>query len=183
VFHETQNVNGTLFFTRGSGNTPTELWKSNGTPAGTVVVKSIVGGGNNAILGLTSVKNLVFFVVVQSGQNTLWRTDGTPAGTIQLLAGLVPNSDGQYSLADFHGTLFFANGSRLWKSDGTVAGTVLRNPVLRQRQPALEKRRYGCWHGPAQRSGRYEYAKPPDRRWLNAILRGLATPTHQQRHR
>ena len=38
------NVNGTLFFTANDGTNGTELWKSDGTAAGTVLVKDINPG-------------------------------------------------------------------------------------------------------------------------------------------
>src|SRR5947209_2098029 len=47
---EPTNVNGTLFFTADDGTHGAQLWRSNGTTAGTMLVKSIFPGVNTASL-------------------------------------------------------------------------------------------------------------------------------------
>jgi len=127
------NVNGTLFFTAGDDTTGYELWKSDGTEAGTVLVKDINPGGDSSFPSdLTNVNGTLFF---EAGDGTagseLWKSDGTEAGTV-LVKDIYPGS--AYSLprylTDVNGTLFFSatdgvHGTELWKSDGTAAGTVL----------------------------------------------------------
>src|SRR5262249_30175752 len=133
-------VNGTLFFTADdSGATGRELWKSDGTAAGTVLVKDIRPGGSHSTPQfLTNVNGTLFFAA-NDGTNgvELWKSDGTANGTtlvrdINLTAGAssYPNS-----LANVNGTLFFAasngtgflvgKGNELWRSDGTSAGTTM----------------------------------------------------------
>src|SRR4051812_28875939 len=59
---ELTNVNGTLFFTASDGPYGIELWKSDGTPGGTVMVCDIVPGPTGSTPGkLTAVGNTLFF--------------------------------------------------------------------------------------------------------------------------
>ena len=123
------NVNGVLFFSANDGvNNGDELWKSDGTAAGTVMVKNIypLTFSQNP-LNFTNVNGVLFFSVddyVNGGE--LWKSDGTAAGTVMLKHfGSDPEN-----LTNVNGVLFFVaddgvNGQELWKSDGTAAGTVL----------------------------------------------------------
>jgi ELWxxDGT repeat protein len=138
---ELANVNGTLFFAADDGVHGRELWKSDGTEAGTVLVKDINTGMDRSypIEGfpyylpygssphqLVNVNGTLLFWAYgsQNGPEALWKSDGTAAGTV-----LVKNiSDVRFSdLTQLSNTLFFTrvNAAGLWKSDGTAAGTVL----------------------------------------------------------
>jgi ELWxxDGT repeat protein len=139
------NVNGTLFFTADDGSSGRELWKSDGTDAGTVLVKDIRTGtdGNGNPLSsnpayLTNVNGTLFFRANDGSSGVeLWKSDGTDAGTV-LVKDIVTGTNGSgtplgsapYYLTNVNGTLFFtaydsSSGVELWKSDGTDAGTVL----------------------------------------------------------
>ena len=137
-------VNGTLFFTSyvtGSYGRPPSLyvaieslWKSDGTSAGTVAVKSLVDASSTTNypvlakpISLTNVSGILYFAapVLAGGQRDLWRSDGTANGTV-----VVAGPTGVEGIANVNGTVFFAendgtHGGQLWKSDGTVTGTVL----------------------------------------------------------
>lgn len=130
------NFNGTLFFVAwvvenlyyGPGR---ELWKSDGTADGTVLVKDIWPGRTNSDpFNLTVVGNTLFFAATDSTHgDELWRSDGTKDGTI-LVRDIEPGRDGAFPqyLTDVQGTLFFAayevaHGWELWRSDGTEDGT------------------------------------------------------------
>jgi ELWxxDGT repeat protein len=130
---ELTNVNGTLFFTATDGVNGRELWKSDGTPAGTTLVKNIRASYQSAYpSGLTNLNGtLLFSAYEDTNGRELWKSDGTAAGTV-LVKDIRPGASGSYpsSLASVNGTLFFsANdgtaGYELWKSDGTAAGTTL----------------------------------------------------------
>src|SRR5262249_17906897 len=124
------------------GSHGTELWKSDGTEAGTVLVKdvnpaSFVPGPAD----LTAVGGTLFFTADDGrGGRGLWKSDGTPDGTTLVKAVNPPadlfNSFELGGLAAVGGTLFFSrsfhtsdapgprSGWELWKSDGTSEGTV-----------------------------------------------------------
>jgi len=125
-------VNGTLFFTANDGIHGVELWKSDGTSSGTVMVADINHGGSSTPNLLTDVNGTLFFEANDGVSGLeLWKSDGTAAGTV-LVKDIVPGAGGSFPdyLTNVGGTLFFkaldaAHGAELWKSDGTGAGTVL----------------------------------------------------------
>ena len=107
------------------------LWISDGTAAGTHMVKAApyVSGG--------AVSGTHFYFVTEDATygRELWKTDGTSEGT-SLVSDINPGSSGSIDTADIvprpGGVLFFANhrvtGSEPWITDGTTAGTrMLRN--------------------------------------------------------
>ncbi|GBE72833.1 hypothetical protein myaer87_00600 [Microcystis aeruginosa NIES-87] len=109
------------------------MWKSDGTAAGTVLVKNIhPGSGGSFPGGLTAVGNTLYFTANDSVNGyELWKSNGTSAGTV-LVADIRPGvpSSGPRNLRVADNTLYFTaddgvNGRELWKSDGTAAGTVL----------------------------------------------------------
>jgi len=119
-----------------------ELWRSDGTEAGTVMVKDItaddrtrpnIGAGNNS-LKMKAVNGVVFFSIqANAGVGVeLWKSDGTEAGTVRVkeIDPSGGSSGAPNDMFDFNGTLYFSaddgtNGRELWKSDGTEAGTVM----------------------------------------------------------
>jgi ELWxxDGT repeat protein len=136
------DVNGTLFFTAkvaGSGDIygNRELWKSDGTEAGTVLVKDINPGPNSSLPEhLTNVNGTLYFTAWDATGNELWKSDGTSAGTVRV-ADINPGtqSSGASGLTNANGRLFFraddgVHGSQLWTSDGTTAGTFLLKDII-----------------------------------------------------
>jgi ELWxxDGT repeat protein len=146
IAQDLMNVNGTLYFqatTHPNGIFHRQLWKSDGTAAGTVPVDpASTSGGNYPSVAAGRVTddfaidgNGTLFYIGSSPNSTgdfeLWRSDGTAAGTFRV-KDLNPGSDSGYprGLTNVNGTIFFAaadgvHGSPLWKSDGTTAGTVI----------------------------------------------------------
>src|SRR5207248_6883299 len=90
------NVNGTLFFSAYDGTDGQELWKSDGTVAGTVLVKDIYPGAyyptgyysspygphSSSPSNLTNVNGTLFFTANDGTHGSeLWKSDGTTTGT------------------------------------------------------------------------------------------------------
>ena len=78
------NVNGTLFFTAKDVTHGTELWRSDGTVAGTSLVKDIRSGSDSSDPGLLTNVNGTLFFTANDGTTgrELWKSDGTAAGTV-----------------------------------------------------------------------------------------------------
>jgi ELWxxDGT repeat protein len=126
---------GAVYFAGPPTASGIELWKTDGTAAGTVMVKDINPGAvSSSPQNLIVVGGVLYFSAIGSGgtDRELWRSDGTSAGTLRvkdIFAGTTASNPS--NMVDFNGTLFFAaadsaaNGTELWKSDGTDAGTVL----------------------------------------------------------
>ena len=116
----------TLFFIGYDPSTGYELWKSDGTTAGTALVKDAVPGPNNANSYALTVAGARIFYIGQTGEDQeLWTSDGTPAGTVRLAAFRSINE-----LTASGGSVLFAaddriHGIELWASDGTPQGTRL----------------------------------------------------------
>src|SRR5262249_43467528 len=132
-FRSLADVNGTLYFgaPEGLSSSPTGLWKSDGTPAGTVQISMLNGRYPNY---LTAVNGTSYFFAPDGSNQALWKSDGTAPGTAVVVdlttLGLYEN------LTNAGGTLFFTGPvpggghSTLWQSDGTAAGTTVVNSSL-----------------------------------------------------
>ncbi|NCQ87286.1 MAG: hypothetical protein GPJ00_24105, partial [Microcystis aeruginosa W13-18] len=110
------------FFTADDSVNGTELWKSDGTAAGTVLVKDINPGSSSSNLqNLTVVGSTLFFSAYDGVNGTeLWQSDGTAAGTV-LVGDIRPGSYGSNPnyLTAVGNTLYFraydgVNGQELW---------------------------------------------------------------------
>ena len=127
-----------FYFTATDGryeNFGRELWYSDGTSEGTLMVKDIKQGQNSSSpSSLVAVNNTLYFTADDGVHGSeLWKSDGTENGTV-MIKDIRPNNNSSYNgptnLIDFNGTLFFTatndvDGYELWKSDGSEAGTIM----------------------------------------------------------
>ncbi|WP_130471852.1 ELWxxDGT repeat protein, partial [Candidatus Magnetaquicoccus inordinatus] len=132
--------NNKIYFQADDGINGEELWQTDGTAAGTVMVKDIWSGiAGSDILNITVFGNKIFFHAKDGSgdfgsHNQLWMSDGTAAGT-QLVkdfgyngmrydmgdATIAATSDAVYFLGKYG-----SNYEQLWKTtDGTAANTTL----------------------------------------------------------
>jgi ELWxxDGT repeat protein len=128
------NVRGTLFFIASDEKHGWELWKSDGTTSGTVMVKDIERGRDGSWpQELTAVGGKLYFIAYDGVHGReVWKSDGTRSGTVMVRNIHPSNADGYYpgNLTNVGGTLFFSaedrtHGRALWKSNGTRRGTRL----------------------------------------------------------
>jgi len=125
---------GTSFYFRANdGSHGMELWKSDGTAAGTVMVKDINPGiGDSSPNYLVAIGTSLYFSANDGSHgNELWKSDGTAAGTVMVKDINSGSGDSNpANLTALNGSLYFGatdgtNGYELWKSDGTDAGTTM----------------------------------------------------------
>lgn len=128
-----------LFYFSGKDSSGTWLWKTDGTPGGTVKLKAITAdvATTTTRVACESSRKLVFSAKDGSGLGAeLWISDGTSAGTLMVkdIHSGAGNSSPAWP-AVFGGRVFLqaadANfGAELWVSDGTAAGTALVKELL-----------------------------------------------------
>ncbi|MFM7413920.1 MAG: hypothetical protein ACKO6E_12040, partial [Planctomycetota bacterium] len=113
-----------------------ELCMTDGTPAGTRLVRDINPLGSANISSLTAVGDRAFFVATDGDAGyQIWTSDGTEAGTFAILDRRFQETSRPSSLTAVGSTLFFVapdpldSSAELWKSDGTRAGTTFVKDV------------------------------------------------------
>lgn len=126
---------GGLLFAGDDGLRGRELWRTDGSAAGTVPVADVrVGPGGSNPTELTPVGGFVLFAADDGAAGTeLWRTDGIDTflvNNIALDGSDVPTSSFPTGLTRFGDRVVFAaddgvHGREVWVSDGTAVGTAL----------------------------------------------------------
>lgn len=126
-----------LIFTGFTDTTGMELWKSNGTTAGTVPIKNISPGSAASNPQNFIYYNYLVYFIADDGTHgqELWKTDGTPSGT-SLVKDINSGSasSGIVQLTIANNLIFFtaddgSHGVEPWVSDGTTSGTTLLKDV------------------------------------------------------
>jgi ELWxxDGT repeat protein len=134
-------VNGNLYFwadnDSGSG---VELFKSNGTAPGTVLVKDIAPGIFSSIFAInycTAYQGKFYFSVPNTGVDGiagLYETDGTPAGTKKIHPVVVSSNieilNGLMVFGGYEVDSVFNTEMELWVSNGTTNGTRMMYDIF-----------------------------------------------------
>ncbi len=125
------SFNGQFVFTAYQDGSGYEPWVSDGTQAGTMLLKDVYPGTTYSnCFGYTAYNGKLYFSARSKAYSIeLWETDGTPAGTKQVIQiSQYSTAFGLESLMVFNGKMYFAandniHGQELWVSDGTALGT------------------------------------------------------------
>jgi ELWxxDGT repeat protein len=117
-------LDNVIYFIAEDGIHGNELWRSDGTAAGTYMVKDIEPGiASGYISNITAANGKIYFTAYSTLGSGAWVSDGTESGT-QLLASV---SDPIGFFAMGKKVYFIASGfsfwTSIWETDGTIAGT------------------------------------------------------------
>jgi len=134
-------IGNDIFFTANDGEYGTELWKTDGTFAGTYMVKDIApGSASSRPKQLVVMGGVLYFFAIEATSGAyyeLWRSDGTENGTY-MVKDIWPGDIGSFPeyLTVYNNKLYFqasessSSRDQLWQSDGTESGTVSLNSLI-----------------------------------------------------
>jgi len=128
-----------------------EIWRTDGTEAGTVKISTFEGASyhffnvkslEHSVRSDVAAKNsmngdFIFSSSPTPSKRAVWITNGTPEGTVKLMENTVTNTaTAAYSPIDKIGNrmMFTVLGStgywEIWSTDGTAAGTQFHSPLF-----------------------------------------------------
>lgn len=116
-------------------DTGSELWKTDGTVAGTFMFKELLPGYLSSNLKyFTELNSKVYFAGRATSNDEIWMTDGTEAGTVILKKINPYSTSSPQHLTRFNNNIYFTatdgtTGQELYKTDGTESGTVLLKDI------------------------------------------------------
>lgn len=122
-----------LFFTASTAATGREIFRTDGTRAGTGLVKDVNPGSAHGHIGSYEILNNELFFGGNDGVHgkELWKTDGTAAKTVLVQDVNLGIGDGfEGNMGRVGSEIFFGgndglHGTELWKTDGTSSGTLM----------------------------------------------------------
>lgn len=122
-----------------------ELWRTDGTSAGTEPLRDIVPGrGSSGATNFLTVGDKVYFAATTGQTAQIWVSNGTDAGTRP-----ITSPDMMFTIASrfthVDGTLYFSaadglHGLEPWKTDGTAGGTTMIANLAPDAAPASQPR-------------------------------------------
>jgi ELWxxDGT repeat protein len=123
-------VGSSVIFIGSDATTGREPWISDGTAAGTHMIRELVPGTDSAFgpiqpISMAATGNHAIFATLNGD---VWSTDGTASGTSIILKGPAQPPQ-RLPMISFNGYVYFSgadgSGQELWRTDGTAAGTAL----------------------------------------------------------
>lgn len=153
---------GKVFFRLTPQGGKTEIWSTDGTPAGTHPAVTAASGMLDPKI-LTGAGGRLYFAARRAddpkGPLHPWVSDGTDAGTAQLAGVAIADGELEYYFApgeqpgftEAGGRVYFgaadpAHGDELWSTDGTPEGTALVKDIAPGRLGSYP-RSLVAWHG------------------------------------
>jgi ELWxxDGT repeat protein len=149
--------NGIVYF-QATDSQGTELWRTDGTTAGTYMVKDILtGAGSSSPRDIVAIGNKVFFTAkTTNGARELWVSDGTSANTkvVITLGGTLAFDDGAYQPMVFNNSVYFfgkkntvsgINYYELWRTNKDGDSTTMISTQLTATLNATNSYWYAAW--------------------------------------
>ena len=128
--HDFTNVGNLVFFSKteddGSSDYKNTLWKTDGSPEGTVIIKSydwqrhIYG---SRISNFIEYKGKLFFNGGRENEFALMQSDGTTEGTVAVTNKNKVNINFDSRFVKANGLIYFASGRNVWYSNGSETNT------------------------------------------------------------
>jgi ELWxxDGT repeat protein len=144
VFIAQAKVSGNVLYFH--GNTPeagVELWRTDGTVAGTFMLRDIEPGPGSGIVGnfsMTAIPGggVVFAGTTSAGGTEVWKSDGTTAGTVpcpEIAPGPDSSYPGPFTVAG--GRVYFSawdppHGTELWALDLAKGAVAVDDTVVQE---------------------------------------------------
>ncbi|QLC65525.1 T9SS type A sorting domain-containing protein [Flavobacterium sp. LPB0248] len=129
-------VGNSIFFLMKTSNYVLQIWKTDGTKEGTVLVKDNLPIWNKPTFEGELNNTFIFtFQVVNSNDSRVWRSDGTSEGTYPISDQMDGNGSGLGGTAAFTqysksaNKLYFVSRNYLFETDGTPENTINRGNV------------------------------------------------------
>lgn len=140
-----------LYFTADDGTNGRELWRTDGTAAGTSMVKDLRSGSGSNPHCLVAYNGLLYFFANNgsSKAETLFKTDGTAAGTVACLT--LPSGMSAFTAAVCNGKLHYATrsttASKLWQVNTKFTAATEVRPINSTASNALNNTEFAVMGG------------------------------------
>lgn len=160
-------LNGKALFTNTTAAVGQEPWVSDGTAAGTHVLRDIAPSVRNGDSIPFVFAQLPTFALMRADDGVhgaaLWRTDGTASGT-KMVSSVVPMESlfGGIPGGALNGRVIFAgsdgvHGTEPWVTDGTAAGTLMLADINQGADSSIPNSSYPAECGVFVTMGSYAY--------------------------
>lgn len=122
-------ANGLLYYTTSTAANGTELWRSDGTKAGTFLLSDLTPGApSSTISNMVEFKGSLYFTLSEGTDHYLYKSDGT-AETTKKISKISSGSAPKYFTSAGDSLYFISqtpsNGIEVRRTDGTLSGTSL----------------------------------------------------------